>query len=265
MDQKANAVADLAQVLEIQNRQSSFMKENLDKLAQRRTEFLAKKWGEIEELAKKADEGEVARLGPEIKRLEESLQRKKSEKEIERITKAIRLQTHRFKKLQWAQRMIAAREEAETTAASSEVAAMGESGEAPAVAGPKINLNNPVVISLLPRHLKENLPAPFSLEGVTVEWADLYDAEYAKDWPEAVTHDLMGTVRRRPPVPNADRIKFPVFETVAIAEAAAAAEAHAIAEKKRLREEWLKNMSWPDWLAYKSPFRVKSLHAPDPY
>jgi hypothetical protein len=269
MDQKANAVADLAQVLEIQRTQASLMKENIQNLAIRKQEFLAKKWAEIEELAKKAEQGEVARLEPEIKRLEDSLPRKTTDKEKERITKAIRLQTHRLKKLQWAQRQIAAREGAEKIAAPLEMVKVTEEKEGDqatattetlALPAPKINLNNPVTTSVLPRHLQGTPPEPFSLEGVVVEWADLYDAEYAKDWPEAVTHDVMGTVRRRPPIPNGDRIAFPVFEPVAIAEAEAAEKARAEEEEKKKKEAEEKAMSWKDWVYLKNPLRVKSLH-----
>ncbi|KAJ4376014.1 hypothetical protein N0V83_001294 [Neocucurbitaria cava] len=46
--------------------------------------------------------------------------------------------------------------------------------------------------SVLPRVLKKPLPTPFSLEGVSVQWADMQDALYASgQWSESIEHEIL--------------------------------------------------------------------------
>lgn len=53
------------------------------------------------------------------------------------------------------------------------------------------------------RQNERRLSAPnFSLQGVVVEWSDLLDADYAQEWPQAVTHAKMRRVKYTAPVPQ---------------------------------------------------------------
>jgi len=46
--------------------------------------------------------------------------------------------------------------------------------------------------SVLPPSLKKTLPTPYTLDGVSVRWADLHDALYASDrWPESIEHEML--------------------------------------------------------------------------
>jgi len=249
------------------------MREHLADMVKQKQEFLRKKWTEIEELAKKGQGGEIARLEPEIKRLQEALPRKTTEKEKERITKAIRLQVHRLKKLQWAVRQIARRDQAERDAApkpapvvaqaEGEEVVSGEGAVVQRAAGGDLNtnLNNRVVVSMLPKHLARPLPEPFTLDGVVIEWADMYDAEYAKSWPEDVVHEVMGAVRRRPPVPMENRLKYPIFEPVYLAQQAATQEAEVQQEEPPEKKEMEQKYGILKYLwSKKNPLRINAIH-----
>ncbi|PVH91935.1 hypothetical protein DM02DRAFT_606007 [Periconia macrospinosa] len=45
--------------------------------------------------------------------------------------------------------------------------------------------------TILPRQLKKEPPQPFSMDGVTVSWADLRDLEYVGAWPRKVVMDIL--------------------------------------------------------------------------
>ncbi|KAF1927592.1 uncharacterized protein M421DRAFT_5874 [Didymella exigua CBS 183.55] len=52
--------------------------------------------------------------------------------------------------------------------------------------------------SVLPQVLKKPLPTPYTLEGVSVMWADMQDALYAAGaWPEAIEHETLAINRIR--------------------------------------------------------------------
>ena len=53
----------------------------------------------------------------------------------------------------------------------------------------------------MPEHFaaKDRKAPVFSTEGVTVQWANILDAEFAEVWPSAVKHEPMGLVRNVPP------------------------------------------------------------------
>lgn len=47
--------------------------------------------------------------------------------------------------------------------------------------------------SVLPRNLKKTLPTPYTLDGISIRWADILDASYAAgQWPQAIEHELLG-------------------------------------------------------------------------
>lgn len=46
--------------------------------------------------------------------------------------------------------------------------------------------------SILPPALKKSLPTPYTLDGVSVMWADMHDALYAAGaWPDAIAHETL--------------------------------------------------------------------------
>lgn len=46
--------------------------------------------------------------------------------------------------------------------------------------------------SVLPRHFKKDLPTPYTLDGITVAWADMQDALYASgQWPDPIEHETL--------------------------------------------------------------------------
>lgn len=49
------------------------------------------------------------------------------------------------------------------------------------------------------REIKRVNRPVFSSEGITVRWADIFDLEYAKEWPAEVQHERMGLVRHEHP------------------------------------------------------------------
>lgn len=52
--------------------------------------------------------------------------------------------------------------------------------------------------SVLPQQLKKPLPTPYTLEGVSIMWADMQDALYAAgSWPEAIAHETLAINRIR--------------------------------------------------------------------
>lgn len=54
------------------------------------------------------------------------------------------------------------------------------------------NRNHYIARSILPKPLKKTLPTPYTLEGVSVRWADLRDALFAAEkWPEGIEHDAL--------------------------------------------------------------------------
>ncbi|OSS43397.1 hypothetical protein B5807_11996 [Epicoccum nigrum] len=52
--------------------------------------------------------------------------------------------------------------------------------------------------SVLPAALKKQLPTPYTLDGVTLMWADMKDAMYAAGaWPDAILHETLPVNRAR--------------------------------------------------------------------
>lgn len=45
--------------------------------------------------------------------------------------------------------------------------------------------------SILPLKLQKAPPTPFTMDGMTIRWADLRDLEYARSWPPAVVMDIL--------------------------------------------------------------------------
>ncbi|KAF2182053.1 hypothetical protein K469DRAFT_637508 [Zopfia rhizophila CBS 207.26] len=229
MDQKANAVADLAQVLITQGLQGEWMKKRKEERLQAQLDFVKERWAEIDGLANAVDQGEVQRLEDEIDSLKQQVSRKSNEKEKERLNKAMSLHRRRIKKLLWAHRQATARNTAQKSLEKIE-----NKKNAPAEISP---LENRVTRSVLPKALQKPVAEPFTLNGITVEWADLYDAEYAEKWPEGVTHSSMGIVARTPPLPGKEKNEFPLTEPEIEAKLAAEEAARERALKAQERAE----------------------------
>ncbi|KAH6625516.1 transcriptional regulation of mitochondrial recombination-domain-containing protein [Boeremia exigua] len=58
--------------------------------------------------------------------------------------------------------------------------------------------SHPIARSVLPPALKTPLPTPYSLDGVSVRWADMQDALFAAgSWPDAIAHEELGVNKNR--------------------------------------------------------------------
>ncbi|CAI6332727.1 unnamed protein product [Periconia digitata] len=62
--------------------------------------------------------------------------------------------------------------------------------------------------TILPKDLKEQPPQPFSLHGVSVQWADLRDLEYVHSWPRPVLMDTLPVNGVRQSVALLNRTEF---------------------------------------------------------
>jgi len=232
MNQKANSIADLSKVLSMQGAKGVEMKATIERRREEVERVASKKWADIEALAKRTDDGEVARIEANLETLK--LQHgRRQEKERARIEKAMAGLRAFRKKLLWAQRKIALRAEvdakiaaeqaalaaakAEAEAAKKAAAAATPQGaaaaEEDAVDTEELSVpENPVVASVVPKYLRRPLPRPMTLEGVLIKWANISDAEYASSWPEEVVHDRMGVVKRTAPRPDEPAAPFPSTE-----------------------------------------------------
>jgi hypothetical protein len=60
------------------------------------------------------------------------------------------------------------------------------------------NKDHYIARSVLPPPIREKLPPPFTLEGVSVRWADLHDALYAAyKWPTSIEHEQLAINKAR--------------------------------------------------------------------
>ena len=230
MNQKANSIADLSKVLSMQGAKGVEMEAMIERRREEVERVASKKWADIEALAKRADDGEVARIEANLETLK--LQHgRRQEKERTRIEKAMAgLRVFR-KKLLWAQRQITLRAEVDAKIAAEQAALAAAKAEAKAAkkaaAAPQGAVTaeddvvdteelpvpeNPVVASVVPKYLRRSLPRPMTLEGVLIKWANISDAEYASSWPEEVVHDRMGVVKRTAPRPDEPAAPFPSTE-----------------------------------------------------
>ena len=232
MNQKANSIADLSKVLAMQGVKGVEVNAMIERRREEVERVASKRWADIEALAKRADDGEVARIEANLETLKLQYGRRQ-EKERARIEKAmVGLRAFR-KKLLWAQRKIAFRAEVDAKIAAEQAALAAAKAEAEAAkkaaaaAAPQGAAaaeedvvdteeppvpENPVIASVVPKYLRRPLPRPMTLEGVLIKWANISDAEYASSWPEEVVHDRMGVVKRTAPRPDEPAAPFPSTE-----------------------------------------------------
>ena len=242
MDQKANAVADLAQVLVLQREQTAVMQANLDDRAKRQRAFLAQKWARLEAEAKLVRDGELERVHADAAGMQRRRARAADAAEKARLDAGLALLTDRHAKLLRASRLVKQRDKAQQSC--DRKAAAKQLSRAP---------ENAVKWSLVPAFLKKRLPRPFALDGVSIQWASLYDAEHAKTWPEGILHDVMGVVNRQPLLPGRERTSFPKTEDEV---AAAAEESEPVKIKPQVQP---KKRFWQRWSMPKlrNPFRLE--------
>jgi hypothetical protein len=184
MDQRKNASADLAKVLSIQAELGEQMEKKRTERKQKQEEYLKKKWARIKELAESAEKGKIKELNKNIRDCKcERGNKLDNPKEVHRLETAMSEFRKQLREIQWAQRMLLARAKDQVQ-------------------------KNEVYFSLLPKALKP-LPKPYHLNGVEVQWADLLDAEYAKElWPGGIVHSAMQT----PKVLTADEFHDRIVE-----------------------------------------------------
>lgn len=84
--------------------------------------------------------------------------------------------------------------------------------------------------SVLPRHMRKALPAPYTLQGVRVRWADLEDAMYARgQWPAAIEHEALDVYAARRNIALLTKEEYEVQKMTETSK--------IIAEVQRTREE----------------------------
>jgi len=211
MNQRANSVADLAQVLSIQGEQGAKMVEETERRTKLQREFLDPKWAEIEELARLAEGGEIPKLEREIKSITNNPLAKEGEESRKPVDSQVKTRRQRIKQLLWAQQMVKARNEASTTPVVHEALVGKKNAKTSATQSNRLSPRDMIEQSILPKHLK-SCPEPFTLDGVEIQWADLQDAEFAENWPTEIEHDYMGILNRDPLLPGQGRRRFPVTE-----------------------------------------------------
>jgi hypothetical protein len=253
MNQRANMSADLAQVLLIQERHGAEMTKLLEEQQREATEYMDKRWPEIDSLANAAVAKEkvadnVEWLEHQIRSLTMKLSVKHNQNEADqkRLTSAKIIQEIRLRKIKYAQRKAEqfklVQDELDQKAApanrpgaeerlqelknvsvalkealdnpdptrpsedlvldqqllseqQSEIAILEEAFEFKIKADAR---NHYIARSILPRHLKKTAPTPYTLTGVSVQWADMQDALYAAGkWPETIEHEPLALNKAR--------------------------------------------------------------------
>jgi hypothetical protein len=251
MDQRANTSADIAEVLRIQELHGEQMQAAVDERQAKVTEFMDKKWADIDALANAAkakakETDNVKWLEHQIRSLtlKANMKHNQNEADQKRLTKARIIQEIRLRKLQYAQRktdqLKTVQEELTRRAAPAEewgaegkldglkeqASALKESLAIPdgkiKDRADKRNLlarheseitalegafaaqaqlearDNPIALSVLPTALKKILPTPYTLDGLSIRWADIQDALYAAgQWPEPIEHEVLEVNKAR--------------------------------------------------------------------
>lgn len=206
MDQKANSVADLAAVLlEHDQRGTEAGLTEASRLAAERDTILAlardfDAGAPREALVRRIAEGEATLL-PEVgasKKLRAAIasQNRKTAKKVDAAKVAL-------KRMEWSHAVVLEAIEALPEPTASDGTA---SSEPPRELTFQENLEErgDEIKEALPRMPlefvdKEDKAPIYSSEGVTVQWANVLDAEFAEAWPNAVKHEAMGLFRNTPP------------------------------------------------------------------
>ncbi|KAF2502297.1 hypothetical protein BU16DRAFT_532666 [Lophium mytilinum] len=249
-DQKANSIADLAKVLSMFKDQAPKLEEMARKRRAEVEEEALQRWEEVKRRAAKVDAGELSKIEGEIERLKAERERKTGDKERQRIDKAINVFRQQYALLKRSQKQIlkfqeeeeriAKEKEAEKQARPVELTDARSDQEAseklpgvktspsaetlpatdklPVVEEgsqlPKFTVlpENRALAKIVPIQFRKPVPAPMSIDGIVVQWAQLTDAEHALgSWPTEVLHAEMGHLRRFPPLPEEDPQQFPLM------------------------------------------------------
>lgn len=202
MDQRQNTSADLAKVLSIQEEMGAWMAKKGNDRRHERNQYLGKRWKEIEALAQKVEEGKIKELDRKIRDCKSERGNKlHDDKEVHRLDKEASRIRREIRELLWASHIVKQRDsldahnektfERELWRMKKEEAALRKQGKhdlANRLRIPKKKRSYEVRNKLIPKSLKA-MPTPYSLKGIEIQWADLYDAEYAGEtWPQAVVH-----------------------------------------------------------------------------
>lgn len=203
MDQKTNSVADLAKVLELQHRKAGSMELASTQRIKEQTQFLDKRWAELEKIALSVDQGAIQDLEKKIRDCKSLLGEKKNDKKAsaelqarikryEREIPALKWTHNIVQRLAQSQRQID-QEHNKTVARldteREELRNAGQAAKAEQIKNPR-KRDNRIRMSLLPAALKSK-PTPFEAETIEIEWADLEDANHAEKWPKCAVHGVM--------------------------------------------------------------------------
>jgi hypothetical protein len=227
MDYRANATADLARVLSIQQQMGKEVYDKYRERVKERNRSIRSGWTELRSLTQEVDAGQVKELDAHIANL--SMQRtaalEQSQKEqVKIIDKEIATLRKEIEKMHWASRMVQELDKRQADIDADFEGRMTRYNEhrlklgkhtAPTptaeTAQPAAAQDTPTTSDRTPKKrentfaarihptLPRSSPTGFSLRNIECHWADLYDAEHAtKHWPPQIVHDtLQLTVQKR--------------------------------------------------------------------
>lgn len=165
MNQRANASADLAKVLFIQQKARRNKVLENRRLKTEQEGFLTNKWASVRAKAELAQGDKFAVLEKEVRDLRTQIGYAKSQdkpQEAQALTDKWRRHSRELQSISWAASMV---------------------GKTTRVIPEKIPKK--IRKRLLPARLKET-SKPFNLQGLEIHWADPYDAESAAQWPKGI-------------------------------------------------------------------------------
>lgn len=236
MDQKANSIADLAWVLEEQNKARE---EFLAKLAAHEEDHSNYQRGKITEYYKKSQDGGLEKLDKRIASVTGKLERLLKAREEGAATGAERpsvkardeLITLRRKLIKQRKEMVAAVQAyesavADATAAAEEQSEKGELAPGEQELTYEVNIDVPEIFRWKPERFGLDAPKRskdrrwkkvksliqdeklFATEGVKIRWTDIIDSGFAKSWPEDIEHDNMEILGHAPAAPKHSDAEF---------------------------------------------------------
>lgn len=226
MDQKANAVADLAAVLHIQKDIGTLQAaSDAARLAQK-NDMLTREQAEKERLAGIAHAGGLERLGEIARKLETRYESAVNPERKKALSGQLRACRRKIHEMAVARKEIATQNSASSLMQEPAETRVDQKNEAcivPTVDIPEVEsiVEAETVEKKYPRQLisrqfldpKQSRPN-MTLNGVAIEWADMTDASYAPRWPRPVLHFKMLDVRSGLVAPTFQRRKQDVLDSL---------------------------------------------------
>lgn len=248
LDQKANSVADLAAVLLAQEE----MGVKTTKAREKEQQIdRAREVKEMLSLAAEAEKGGLEALEKEVASLQSRIESMNTDQPAEdgmtrsRLKKELHRTIPRKLRMEFASKAVReARPQQTESATDGSKSDMSWTTSLPSFPGPNID-RLPKRSPLRSKLRRENYPI-YSTEGVTVQWNNILDAEFAATWPANVKHERMGWTRYTAPNPKAETledveqfkaVQWPKREANWLPAPEGEEEGEAALERERVRSE----------------------------